>query len=60
VGGRKPETLDSRRSSPGYDRPSLDSSQVAPRSSLRQTPAPCHSLAAAATSSAEAGSWIAW
>ena len=41
-----PESLDSFISAPGNSRPSLDSVQVSPRSLLRQTAAPCHSLAA--------------
>src|SRR5207247_790604 len=45
----RPETFESLRPLPSsYASPSLDSSQVSPRSLLRQTPAPCHSLAAAA------------
>src|SRR5258707_2096544 len=47
----RPETFEILRpalSSSAYTRPSLDSSHVSPMSVLRQTPAPCHSLAAAA------------
>ena len=43
------ETLDSFRPLSGsYARPSLESVHVSPRSGLRQTAEPCHSLAAAA------------
>ena len=43
-----PEILDSFSPPSGYESPSLESSHVSPRSVLRHTPAPCHSLAAAA------------
>src|SRR5262249_51410586 len=42
------ETFDMRLPFSPYDSPSLDCVQVSPRSLLRQTVDPCHSLAAAA------------
>ena len=51
----RPETFDSLRSPFSYERPSLESVQLSPSSALRHTPAPCHSLAAAAYSAPRRG-----
>src|SRR5581483_4062938 len=52
------ETFDSLRPS-SYAKPSLESVHVSPRSLLRQTAEPCHSLAAAAKIVPEPGSMTA-